>query len=72
MRQAYEDTLLEPLQKLAHEPLDAGGKAAVASVVSLLNQLPRWMDASKLPAEQGRELMTRMIRGTLRGALRLR
>ncbi|BAN48086.1 putative TetR family transcriptional regulator [Metapseudomonas resinovorans NBRC 106553] len=72
LRQAYEDTLLEPLQKLASEPLDAGGKAAVASVVSLLNQLPRWMDASKLPAEQGRELMTRMIRGTLRGALRLR
>ncbi|MCY1535514.1 hypothetical protein D9M68_709230 [compost metagenome] len=51
--------------------MDAAGRGAVASIVSLLNQLPAWLDAGGLPAGQGRELMTRMILGTVRGALRL-
>ncbi|GLZ86506.1 hypothetical protein Pres01_25570 [Metapseudomonas resinovorans] len=71
LRQAYELALLEPLQQLAGQPLDNAGRGAVASIVSLLNQLPAWLDASGLPGEQGRELMTRMILGTVRGALRL-
>lgn len=71
LRAAYEEALLAPLQKLAGQPLDAAGRGAVASIVSLLNQLPAWLDASGLPAEQGRELMTRMILGTVHGVLRL-
>jgi AcrR family transcriptional regulator len=71
LRAAYEETLLEPLQKLAGQPLDAAGRGAVAGIVSLLNQLPAWLDASGLPSEQGQELMQRMILGTVRGALRL-
>lgn len=71
LRLAYEQVLLEPLQQLAGTPLDCAGRGAVASIVSLLNQLPTWLDASGLSGGQGRELMTRMILGTLRGALRL-
>ncbi|MNQ59064.1 hypothetical protein D3C85_732850 [compost metagenome] len=71
LRLAYERALLDPLQRLAGQPLDAAGRGAVASIVSLLNQLPAWLDAGGLPAVQGRELMTRMILGTVRGALRL-
>ncbi|WP_044875415.1 TetR/AcrR family transcriptional regulator [Pseudomonas sp. LFM046] len=71
LRLAYEETLLEPLQRLADQPMDAAGRGAVASIVSLLNQLPTWLDASGLAADQGRELMTRMILGTVRGALHL-
>ncbi|QEY62670.1 TetR/AcrR family transcriptional regulator [Metapseudomonas lalkuanensis] len=71
LRAAYAEALLEPLQELAGQPLDAAGRGAVAGIVSLLNQLPAWLDASGLPTEQGRELMQRMILGTVRGALRL-
>ncbi|MBD2838775.1 TetR/AcrR family transcriptional regulator [Pseudomonas sp. JM0905a] len=71
LRAAYEAALLEPLQELADQPLDAAGRGAVAGIVSLLNQLPAWLDASGLPTEQGQELMQRMILGTVRGALRL-
>ncbi|MCY1259288.1 Bacterial regulatory protein, tetR family [compost metagenome] len=71
LRAAYEQALLEPLQELAGQPLDAAGRCAVAGIVSLLNQLPTWLDASGLPAEQGQELMQRMILGTVHGALRL-
>ncbi|MDH4872171.1 TetR/AcrR family transcriptional regulator [Pseudomonas sp. BN515] len=71
LRAAYEEALLEPLQELAAQPLDAAGRGAVAGIVSLLNQLPAWLDASGLPTEQGQELMQRMILGTVRGALRL-
>lgn len=71
LRLTYERALLEPLQQLAGQPLDAAGRGAVASIVSLLNQLPAWLDAGGLPAGQGRELMTRMILGTVRGVLRL-
>ncbi|MDH4563667.1 TetR/AcrR family transcriptional regulator [Pseudomonas sp. BN411] len=71
LRAAYEEALLEPLQELADQPLDAAGRGAVAGIVSLLNQLPAWLDASGLPTEQGQELMQRMILGTVRGALRL-
>lgn len=69
LRAAYEEALLEPLQQLAGQPLDAAGRSAVASIVSLLNQLPAWLDASGLPSEQGQELMQRMILGSVRGAL---
>ncbi|MDH4584419.1 TetR/AcrR family transcriptional regulator [Pseudomonas sp. BN415] len=71
LRQAYEAALLEPLQQLAGQPLDAAGRGAVAGIVSLLNQLPAWLDASGLPAEQGLELMKRMVLGSVRGAMRL-
>ncbi|AYF86459.1 MULTISPECIES: TetR/AcrR family transcriptional regulator [unclassified Pseudomonas] len=71
LRQAYEAALLEPLQQLAGHPLDAAGRGAVASIVSLLNQLPAWLDASGLPAEQGLELMKRMVLGSVHGAMRL-
>lgn len=71
LRQAYEDALLQPLAQLAGHTLDAAGRGAVAGIVSLLNQLPAWLDASGLPCGQGQELMKRMIFGTVRGALRL-
>ncbi|WP_375740675.1 TetR/AcrR family transcriptional regulator [Pseudomonas boanensis] len=69
LRQRYETVLEVTLEQLTGEPACAVRRAAVAGIVSQLNQLPASVGDTPTDARVRLELLREMVMGSLRGVL---
>jgi len=70
LRRRYEEQLVETIEQLTGQPASAARRAALSSIVSLLNQLPAWVGETPASGGVRLDLLRDMVLGTLRGALR--
>ena len=70
LRSRYEQLLMDSVEQFAGQPLGSRRRAALGSIVSLLNQLPAWVETPGLSVQARLDLLHEMVMGTLRAALR--
>lgn len=69
LRRRYEEHLVETIEQLTGKPASATRRAALSSIVSLLNQLPAWVGEPQASGRARRKLLLDMVMSTLQGAL---
>lgn len=70
LRGRYEQQLLEAVERAIGQPLERSRRAALSGIVSLLNQLPAWVETPPPSASARLGLLRDMALGALHGALR--
>ncbi|MNQ40641.1 HTH-type transcriptional repressor KstR2 [compost metagenome] len=70
LRGRYEQLLMDSVEQFGGQPLGSRRRAALGSIVSLLNQLPAWLDTPGLSPQARLDLLHEMVMSTLRAALR--
>lgn len=69
LRARYEQLLIESVERCSGKSVGASGRAALSGIVTLLNQLPAWVEAPQLSPQARQDLLCDMALGTLRGVL---
>lgn len=70
LRARYQRLLVESVEQCHGRPLGDSCRAALGGIVTLLNQLPAWVEAPRLNAQARQALLCEMALGAMRGALR--
>lgn len=70
LRGHYEQLLMQSVERFSGQPLGSRRRAALSSIVSLLNQLPAWLETPGLSPQARLDLLHGMVMSTLRAALR--
>lgn len=69
LRARYQRLLVESVEQCHGQPLGDSCRAALGGIVTLLNQLPAWVEAPQLSGQARQALLRDMAQGALRGAL---
>ena len=69
LRRRYEEHFVESIEQLTGEPANAIRRAALSSIISLLNQLPAWIEEPQSSRKIRRKVQHDMVMSTLHGAL---
>ncbi|MNR24914.1 hypothetical protein D3C85_1420300 [compost metagenome] len=61
---------MESVERFTGQPAGSNRRAALNGIVTLLNQLPAWIEAPRMNTPARQELLRDMVLSALRGALR--
>jgi AcrR family transcriptional regulator len=70
LRACYAQQLVESVERFTGQPVGSNRRAALNGIVTLLNQLPAWIEAPQMNRPARQELLRDMALSALHGALR--
>lgn len=70
LRGRYEQLLMDSVERFGGQPLGSSRRAALSSIISLLNQLPAWLETPGLSPQARLDLLHDMVMSALHAALR--